>query len=48
MSNVKKGQLTPAPVPNVHLRPTYKWLFWKAERLAAKRDAAERMKTVES
>ena len=43
MSNVKKGNLTPAPQWWKHLRD-WKRLFWKSERKAQQRDIKERIK----
>ena len=39
MANVKKGQLTPPPQWRKHLREFWKRVFWKLERLEAKRTA---------
>jgi hypothetical protein len=42
MAHVRKGQLTPAPQWWKHLR-SWKRVFWKAERKAARVEAVRRI-----
>lgn len=43
MATVKKGILTASKERARHLRPDWKRLFWKTERMAAQRDAEVRV-----